>query len=630
MDSRTFCVQQIFQDRRQYRVPFYQRPYVWNRDDQWGRLWEDIRDKAEARLQGGKAYPHFMGAVVLEPQKKLGLLGVERHHIIDGQQRLTTLQYVLTALVHTLRASDASQFLPVVDACLSNANPETMEDKAVERFKLWPTFRDRKQYELAMTASSVDDLRARFPSSFTQAGSLRKIGMDHPPALEAIVYFHEQMIDWIREAGTAEAFTRATALATSVLQDLSIVCISLGEDDDAQVIFETLNGHGAELHATDLIRNFIFMRAGTNADDLYNNLWSQFEAPIWSEAQSRGRLNRPRLEWFVQTAVQAQTGDEIDVGRLYAGYRRFVDATQGLRAADDQLAMLNKYGEHYKALVTGVGDSPIASFGRRVAAWDASPTHPLALRVAASDLDAAQQASIFRNIESYLVRRAICGLSRKNYNKVFAQQLKRLIDSGVTAENFSQSLASLTGEASRWPGDDEFRSHWLKGPMYPGRLDATKLRSLFLSLETEIRSAKTEEPAPLSLNDVDIDHILPQSWFAHWPLADGTHASNEEAVAAESQRLLAEPDDARVVAILARQDAVPRIGNLTMIHYGVNRSLQNHAFDAKRKAFFEHSNLQINRAQMTLTDWNESRIDERGAMLLEAALRIWSRPTASA
>jgi hypothetical protein len=332
----------------------------------------------------------------------------------------------------------------------------------------------------------------------------------------------------------------------------------------------------------------------------------------------------------VQTAVQAQTGDEIDIGRLYAGYRRFVDATQGLRAADDQLSMLNKYGEHYKALVTGVGDSPIASFGRRVAAWDASPTHPLALRVAASDLDAAQQVNIFRNIESYLVRRAVCGLSRKNYNKVFAQQLKRLIDSGVTAENFSQSLASLTGEASRWPGDDEFRGNWLKGPMYPGRLDATKLRSMFLLLETEIRSAKTEEPAPLSLNDVDIDHILPQSWFAHWPLADGTYATSEETVAAESQRLLAEPDDARVAAILARQDAVARIGNLTMIHYGVNRSLQNHAFDAKRKAFFEHSNLQINRAQMTLTDWNESRIDERGAMLLDAALKIWSRPTASA
>ena len=71
---------------------------VWNREDQWGRLWEDIRDRAEVRLLGGKAVPHFMGAVVLEPQKKLGLLGVERHHIIDGQQRLTTNQGVVGSI----------------------------------------------------------------------------------------------------------------------------------------------------------------------------------------------------------------------------------------------------------------------------------------------------------------------------------------------------------------------------------------------------------------------------------------------------------------------------------------------------------------------------------------------------
>ena len=76
MHSTTVTVQQIYQDRRQYRVPFYQRAYVWNREEQWGPLWEDIRDKAEARIQDNKPVPHFMGAVVLEPQKKLGLLGV--------------------------------------------------------------------------------------------------------------------------------------------------------------------------------------------------------------------------------------------------------------------------------------------------------------------------------------------------------------------------------------------------------------------------------------------------------------------------------------------------------------------------------------------------------------------------
>lgn len=626
MDSRTFTVQQIFQDRRQYRVPFYQRPYVWNRDDQWGRLWEDIRDKADTRIQGGKAFPHFMGAVVLEPQKKVGLLGVERHHIIDGQQRLTTLQYVLTALIHALRSAKNEKLLPLFEACLSNANPETMEDVAVERFKLWPTFRDRKQYEQAMTAGSLDDLCQRFPASFTQTGSLRKIGVMHPPALEAIVFFHDQMVEWVSDSTEGDAATRSMALASAVLTDLSIVCISLGDEDDAQVIFETLNGHGAELHATDLIRNFIFMRAGTDADDLYNNLWSQFEAPLWSEAQSRGRLNRPRLEWFVQTAVQAQTGDEIDVGRLYAGYRRFVDGTTGLHDASAQLAMLNRYGEHYKALVTGTGNAPIAAFGRSVAVWDASPTHALALRVAASALPQAEQEEIYRCIESYLVRRAVCGLSRKNYNKVFAQQLRRLIEADLNAASFRKALTALTGEASRWPGDEEFRRQWLDGAVYPGRLDAPKLRTVFHRVETEIRTEKTEEPIPLALDSLDIDHILPQSWYTYWPLADGAKISSDEALAAAPMRYLTEGVDAKAQSILKRQDAVPRMGNLTLVHYGVNRALQNHAFEAKRKALFEHSNLQLNRGLMQLAAWDEAAIEVRGEVLLKAALRIWPGP----
>ena len=626
MDSRPFTVQQIFQDRRQYRVPFYQRPYVWNRDDQWGRLWEDICDKAEARLQGSKAVPHFMGAVVLEPQKRLGLMGVERHHIIDGQQRLTTLQYVLTALVHVLRATGQEKLTPLIDPCLINAHPETMDDPVIERFKLWPTFRDRKNYEQAMTAVSLDELRERFPASFTQAAALRKIGIDHPPALEAIYFFHDSMYGWLVDPSEGDISTRAVALASAVLTDLSIVCISLGEEDDAQVIFETLNGHGAVLHATDLIRNYIFMRAGNDADDLYNNLWSQFESPFWSENQSRGRLNRPRLEWFVQTAIQAQTGDEIDVGRLYVGYRRLVASEQGMSSAGAQLAMLDRYAEHYKALSTGAGEAPIAVFGRRVAVWDASPTHALAVRVSASRLSSDEQKDIFTCIESYLVRRAVCGLSRKNYNKVFAQQLKKVIAGELSAASLRSAMSSLTGDASRWPTDEEFRRQWLEGACFPGRLDAPKLRSVFHRLETALRSERSEERVPLDLDALDIDHILPMSWYAHWPIAGTASVTSDDVAAAASWRHLGEVQDPKIKAILQRQDAVPRIGNLTLVHYGVNRSLQNHAFPEKRRALFEHSNLHLNRQLMQKEAWDEVSIAERGDQLALLALKIWPGP----
>ncbi|QGT05891.1 DUF262 domain-containing protein [Burkholderia pseudomallei] len=626
MDSRTFTIQQVFQDRRQYRVPFYQRPYVWNREDQWGRLWEDVREKAEARLTEDRIVPHFMGAVVLEPQRKTGLLGVEQHHIIDGQQRLTTMQYVLTALTLALREWEQPTYLPIVEACLQNANPETMQDREVEAFKLWPTFRDREQYVSAMTAASIDELRERFPASFTQRGDIRKIGIDHPPALEAIAFFRGMMIEWAGEQTGTPIDAIATSLATAVLTDLSIVCISLGEEDDAQVIFETLNGHGAELHATDLIRNFIFMRAGANADDLYTSLWSQFEAPLWSAPQTRGRLTRPRLEWFVQTAVQAQTGEEIDIGRLYAGYRRFVDSSARFRAADAQLDILNASAEHYRALVTGTGETPIGVFGRRIAAWDASPTHALALKIAQSSLAEHEQWEIFESIESYIVRRAICGLTRKNYNKTFAQLLKKLQSGALSVQSFRALLSEGTSDIARWPRDEEFYRHWLTGEIYPGRLDAAKLRVLFHRLETALRSEKSEERVPLALDTLDIDHILPQSWYAHWPLADETSVTAAEA--SEARILQYAPDnlDDRAQAIVDREQALLRIGNLTFVHYGVNRSVQNRAFDEKRQAFFAHSNLQLNRGLMQATEWDEASIARRGEELFDVARKLWAGP----
>lgn len=125
--SETIAVQQLFQDRRQYRVPFYQRTYVWNKEDQWGRLWADIQDKAEGRLADVQPVPHFLGAAVLEPQPRRGLLGVEALHIIDGQQRLTTLQYILAALAIVLRECGQQQLLSLIDNCLRNPNAETME-----------------------------------------------------------------------------------------------------------------------------------------------------------------------------------------------------------------------------------------------------------------------------------------------------------------------------------------------------------------------------------------------------------------------------------------------------------------------------------------------------------------------
>src|SRR5260370_1357719 len=120
-------------------IPFYQRAYVWSKEEQWEPLWSDIRDKAEARSNGQPPAPHFLGAIVLEPQERRGLRGVETYHIIDGQQRLTTLQYFLVAMAMAMREHAPSAVLTLIEACLWNPNPDTMEQPEIERFKVWPT-----------------------------------------------------------------------------------------------------------------------------------------------------------------------------------------------------------------------------------------------------------------------------------------------------------------------------------------------------------------------------------------------------------------------------------------------------------------------------------------------------------
>jgi hypothetical protein len=628
MKSETFAVLGLFQDRRQYRVPFYQRAYVWNKEDQWDRLWEDIQEKAEGRLVGGKSTPHFLGAAVLEPQERQGLLGIEARDIIDGQQRFTTLQYVLAALAIVLRDSESGALLALVDSCLRNPNPETMEQAESEIFKVWPTFRDRAQYVDAMSATDLVGLRDRFPASFTQNGTLRKVGIDHPPALEAIWHFYSRMADWISTDNDQEHLRRVQAMSEAILRDLNLVVISLSGDDDAQIIFETLNGHGAQLHATDLIRNFVFMRAdreGAAAAELYDTMWSPFETSFWSEEQRRGRLKRPRLEWFMQTALQAELREDIDIGRLYVGYRRFAIGRATQFSASEQLRLLSGYSGHYRELVGGTGDSPIARYGKDIAAWDASTTHPVALAVATSATE-SEQVKIFADITSYFVRRSICGLTSKNYNKLFIQLLKGISATESSHSQFRSALAALDGDASRWPRDDEFRKSWLDAAIYPGRLDAPRVSWLLAQLERGLRSARTEEPGTLAIDLLDVDHILPSSWFEYWPLSDGTKATETDAQAALVATYSDQPLTNRHAAVRRRETAKVKIGNLTLLHYGVNRGLQNREFPRKREKLFEESNLQLNRALMRLQSWDEDAIDRRGLALFDIAVKLWQGP----
>jgi len=627
LKSDDITVQQLFQDRRQYMVPFYQRSYVWTLVNQWEQLWEDIRAKADARLIGSRATPHFLGALVLAPQPRTGLIGVDTIHIIDGQQRLTTLQFVLKSVLLVLKFVKATAISEIISGTLKNTNPDTMRDPNIEVFKVWPTFIDRDTYRAAIEVNDREALKTIFPDSFTQRETLRKIGIRHPPPLEAIWFFTKCFKKWIKEGKNEEVLIRAETLATAILQDLKVVSIVLDDDDDAQVIFETLNGRGAQLNATDLIRNFIFMRAdreGTDSEELYNTLWKKYESGYWKEEQRRGRLLKPRLEWFIHASLQVELSEEVDLGRLYFEYRRFVLNEIEPKSAQVQLNILHKYASPYKELVDGSGDSPIANFGRKIAPYDITTLHPLALLIEVSSLTDEDKKEMFSILVSYIVRRAICGLTSKNYNNVFLSTLRNLSKSEVSPVSLCKLLSLLKGEASRWPKDEEFRSVCHNASIYPGTLEAPKMRAILSELELELRqTAKTEDSFSSNLNHLDIDHILPRSWYQHWPLTDDSEVNLSEIVNIRHKRLWEMPLNERELNIIAREKAILTLGNLTLLNLSVNRAAQNKSFSVKKNLLLSNTNLRLNVPLVGMETWNEKTIKKRGELLADAALRIW-------
>ena len=626
MKSETWTIQQVFQDRRQYKVPFYQRAYVWTLKNQWELLWADIKDKAAERLGGTIPAPHFLGAIVVEPQERTGLRGVDTLHIIDGQQRLTTLQYVLAGLRLASRELGAKEVESFLAGVLDNPNPDTMAMPAVEVFKVWPTFSDQKNFVASMTADKLDILRARYPDHFTQAGRFRKIGIVHPGALEAIWSFAEWSKAWIGTNGGSPA---VDALIMAVLKDLKVVLIQLEKGDDAQVIFETLNGRGAELHATDLIRNHLFMSVDQRSEDpakLYDEKWKQFEQPTWKIGERRGRITKPRLEWMIFSAIRAETGQEGDLGRLYVDFKGYAQNGNQPLSATQQLDMLDIYGKHYFELITGKGDLPIARFGRRLQVYDTTTTHPLALKISTADIARFEKVAMFNTILSYIVRRAVCGLTPKNYNNWFMSILRQMSKGTLSNQLLKELMGASNTDASRWPDDAEFINAFVTGPTYPGRLDPARCRMLLNELEGWMRTQKrTEEPQTPDLSNLDIDHIMPQSWYEHWPLPAGTKATTTEAYAAYMLEVGGGVLSDHQAAIRNRVKSVPTLGNLTLLNLSVNRQAQNKAFPVKKKLLIENTNLSLNVKLLALEFWDEGVIVQRGKMLAEAAVQLYSR-----
>lgn len=628
MQANPRSISVLFDSQLRYVVPMFQRLYVWKETPQWHTLWEDITEKAGLRLADKATTPHYLGALIIEGVKPVSPREVKRFLVIDGQQRLTTLQVLLCSFRDLAREHGWKSIEKPLTRYVENPDAEVMEKPEEEVLKLWPTTLNRDVFRSVLQAGSRAEVEKRHP--LVWIGRKRKPEPRHN-LVEAYLYFSGQIKQWIDDAELASGKTKeetAFALLQALQEDFSVVEIALSEGDDSQEIFYSLNSQGAPLSQSDLLRSLIFMRAEKdklNRDEIFRDYWSKFETPFWSAEVKRGGRTYARLDLGLRFFLMAKTGALVDARRVNEEYRRWI-STKPVKYATvrEELADFSSHGDVYTSYASAAEERlPSTDFRRVLDDFDVSTALPLVMFL---ERDAAlgdvQKVACLGVLESFIARRFFTGEENKEYNKFFVEVVGDMLPlrgDAVLPALTAKLLSGKGGTTRLWPTDNDILDKAINRPVY-NELSKTGLRLILERIEWSLRGKKSEgteiEPS------LQIEHVLPQSWSSHWPLQGKTVPD----LTARYPHLATDEEFAPLAdEIRKRNRALQTIGNLTLLNQYLNPAASNGPFELK---LFEYRNsvLRLNRHFSEFTSWDEQAIESRSKFVGEALCSIWTRP----
>jgi uncharacterized protein DUF1524 len=409
------------------------------------------------------------------------------------------------------------------------------------------------------------------------------------------------------------------ALLAGFLSGFQIVVIQLDQNDDAQEIFASLNGLSKPLSPFDLIRNDVFHRArkhGENEQELFDGRWKSFEKSFWTEQVRQGRVKRARADHLIAHAVVAETAREVNVGKIAVEYQRY-SRERAFPTVAEELDVLLTHAETYALMESGKKDGALGRVAEVLRIWDLSTFHPLILNINAHQMDSPNKEHLFRLLENYIVRREVCGLTTKNYNKVAIGMVRQLNEGTDPIAAFQQHLSELTGDASRMPTDLQVVEAFARHSAY-GNIPAPRLKYILQNIEYGKRT-KFDEVTVVSTN-LTIEHVMPRKWAKNWPLPNGFTAPVESTFEASVGGHQLSDEIKSLMETRAR--LVNTLGNLTPLSEALNPSIGNSSWKNKR-AKFAGSLLALNRDVAAADDWNEGTIEARASDLASVANRLW-------
>ncbi|GAA7062236.1 DUF262 and DUF1524 domain-containing protein [Helicobacter pylori] len=553
MEAKAITLLNFIKDnqKNQLVIPIYQRLYSWEKE-QCKQLWDDIiKVGGDDKMDG-----HFIGSILYALDRIThsgnALL------IIDGQQRLTTITLLLIALRDYL--SDEYEFLEKFShSKIQNHYLINSDEDGDKKFRLILSESDRD------TLLSLIDKNKRKPSE---------------PSAKIVENF-KLFEEWIRKN------TDKLEIIFKGLEKLMIVWIALEKGkDDPQLIFESMNSKGIELTQTDLIRNYIIMETEVEKQKgFYNKYWRAMEEEF--------KQNKEWFDRFVRHYLTIKTREIPNINKVYVALKDYRQK-EGI-GIEDLLKDLQKYcGYFCRIKFKKEADKDLNKALSFLVDLEMDVIYPLLLELYSDYSDGVLSKQdfipIIALIESYLVRRAVCGLGANSLNKVFPSFTKH-----IQKDEYSESLKAHFGyltEKQRFPNNDEFKDCFITIDFYH-----FKKNEYFFE-----RLGNFDRKERVYTHEYTIEHIMPQTLTEEWERDLGENFKE------------------------IHDKYLHTIGNLTLTGY--NSEYSNKSFQDKRdmKEGFKDSPLRLNQGLRDLESFGEEKIKKRANDLADLALKIWTYP----
>jgi uncharacterized protein with ParB-like and HNH nuclease domain len=462
MQASETKLQQIIEGTKQYVVPLFQRPYSWKKSE-WQALWNDLVELCKA----DNPRPHFMGSIVTMPTISVPE-GVSKYLLIDGQQRLTTVFILLSALRDIAKQSEEELAAEIDNTILVNPYK-----KGLDYYKLQPT--------------QVD--RIAFHKIIHSEPEVNESGI-----LECYRFFEKK----IRQSRLSLEIQRIKKVICS---NLSLVSVVLSADDDPYLVFESLNAKGRPLTQADLIRNYFFMRIHTDSQE---SVYAQH----WQPMQD---LLNDNLTEFIRHYL-TKTGIEVKQSEIYFEIKDRISNND----APSYLKDLCIFSEYYSRLLNPEREPReiVRKYLCRLNRLEVATIYPFLLNCyddwMKNRITEQEFVSVLQVLENFILRRFVCNIQTRGLNRIFAllySQVSKGTDLG--SDNFVERL-KLTLQNRDYPKDAEFRARLVDVKLYGGNR-SEKCKLILESIE-EFFEHKEQVP----FEKLSIEHIMPQTLNEGW------------------------------------------------------------------------------------------------------------------